>query len=349
MSFLDKVRKGMLGQNKGLPNGLKRANKYLFGIQKARYYLIGAESGAGKTTFADSLFLLNPYFWMKSPEGNRKIKWIYYSLEISKEAKMYTWMSYILDAAFGVKIDRNKLEGITDESLTEEEYKLVEECYPILEEMFKHVEFKDDFVTPSQIYNDLKTYAEDNGEFITEEYVDRQGIARTAVVDYVPEDPDLYTIVIIDHLALVSEENGMTIKQAMDKVSQFMVYFRNKCGFTPVIVQQFNAAMSSIERQKYKASALAPQREDFGDSKYTYRDADIVVAGIKPYYYDIPEYYGIKILGKQGLKDKVVFWHVIKNRYVSSKVVIPLIRGVVPKFVELPPPKSINYDDFSDS
>lgn len=331
MNFLNEVERGMMGKNIGLPNGLNRANKALYGILKGMYYLIGAESGCGKTTFTDFIFLLSPYFEViLNPKDNRKIRWIYYSLEISKKDKMFTWMSFLLDKFFNIQLDRNNIKGIGPYKLSESEFEKVKELTSVLEEMFQYIDFKDDFTTPSMIHNDLMAYAKENGEFV----YDNDGL----VIDYIPHDEDLSTIIIIDHLALVSEEPRQSLKQAMDKTSLHMRWFRNKCNFTPVIIQQFNSEMGSIDRQKYKASALAPKREDFGDSRYTYRDADVVIGGIKPFDYDIPEYYGYEIFGPMGFKDAITFWHIIKNRYVGSKHIIPLTRGVVPKFEEVAPP-----------
>ena len=45
---------------------LPEFNSVLKGIQKGRYYLIGAESGAGKTTFADFLILT---IWLYASDG----------------------------------------------------------------------------------------------------------------------------------------------------------------------------------------------------------------------------------------------------------------------------------------
>ena len=53
MNFEERINAGLEGRFKGLDNGLNKANKYLFGIQRSCYYLIGALSGGrmlSKTT-----------------------------------------------------------------------------------------------------------------------------------------------------------------------------------------------------------------------------------------------------------------------------------------------------------
>ena len=334
MTFIESIERGMQGGNEGRPHGLGRANRALYGVQRGTYYLIGAESGCGKATFADYCFVLSPYFEVIAKNREPKIKWIYYSLEISKQEKMYTWMSYLLDMYYNIQVDRNTIKGVTRSKLSEETFKLVMGLYPVMEKMFDYIDFKDDWASSDTIYSDLMKYAENNGKFTRMENM---------ITGYEPNDDSLFTIIVVDHLALITEKPGQTLKKAMDTTSLHMRYFRNRCNFTPVMIQQFNSEMGSIDRQKYKASALAPKREDFGDSRYTYRDADVVIGGIKPFDYDIPEYKGYRIFGSKALQDSVTFWHVIKNRYVGSRAIIPLQRGTVPKFRELPPPNVMNY------
>lgn len=327
MNYLSKVKKGMMGFNRGLDNGLNRANKYLHGIQKGTYYVIAANSGCGKTTFADYSFVLSPYFNMIEGEDKRKVKWLYYSMEISKEAKLHTWMSFILDRYFNVQIDRNVIAGRSSTVLTDAQYNLVSQAYPILEKMFDHIDFKEDVANASEIRTAIHRFCEKHGTF---SYND-----EGKITGYKPHDEDMTLIFLIDHIGLAQ---GTILKKTIDNISKTIVEYRRFANLTAVVVQQFNSSMGSIDRQKYKASALAPQKEDLGDSTYTYRDADIVIGGLKPSDYDIPKYKGYPILGRDGLKDAVTFWHMIKNRTVGGKFVIPLIRGVVPKFRELPLP-----------
>lgn len=43
-SFVYQVQSGRKGLNFGLDNGLQRVSRYLYGTQRGRYYLIGADS-----------------------------------------------------------------------------------------------------------------------------------------------------------------------------------------------------------------------------------------------------------------------------------------------------------------
>ena len=64
----DYITQGQQGLNKALPIGINDPTEAFIGILPSHYYLIGADSGVGKTTFADFNFLLTPYFENKNDE-----------------------------------------------------------------------------------------------------------------------------------------------------------------------------------------------------------------------------------------------------------------------------------------
>src|SRR5579872_3935043 len=90
--FVHQVQRGLLGKNIGLRNGLIHINNYIYGTKKARYYLIGADSGVGKSTLVDFMFVLQAYKSAKAT--GRKLKIFYLSFEIGKADKVARWCSY---------------------------------------------------------------------------------------------------------------------------------------------------------------------------------------------------------------------------------------------------------------
>lgn len=63
---------------------------------------------------------------------------------------------------------------------------------------------------------------EDNGNFID---VD-EGKRKV----YIPNDPDLLIMGVVDHLALCSPKPGETKKSEMDAISAYAVNLRERCG-----------------------------------------------------------------------------------------------------------------------
>jgi len=48
-----RIQEGLDGKYQGLDNGFVTLNKYIFGVQRSTYYLIGGSSGTYKTTLLD--------------------------------------------------------------------------------------------------------------------------------------------------------------------------------------------------------------------------------------------------------------------------------------------------------
>jgi len=81
-NVIEKIERGKEGLNTGLYMGFDRLVEYIPGIQQGTYYLIGGETGSGKTAFIDACFLYNPYDWLKAhPDSSIKLKIFYWSLE----------------------------------------------------------------------------------------------------------------------------------------------------------------------------------------------------------------------------------------------------------------------------
>ena len=91
---INKINRGQQGLNKGLPMGFERLVQFIPGIQQGTYYLIGGETGSGKTAFTDDAFLYNPYDWYKASDTGIKLKVFYWSLEIDKEIKKLYVVDY---------------------------------------------------------------------------------------------------------------------------------------------------------------------------------------------------------------------------------------------------------------
>jgi hypothetical protein len=69
-----------------------------------------------------------------------------------------------------------------------------------------------------------------------------------------------------------------------------------------------------------------PQRIDFGDSKATYRDADVVIGYVKPAIFDYSEFMGYPVIADDGdcLGQSLVIQCLMKNRYGPSGRMCPL-------------------------
>lgn len=265
----DRIEAGLKGDYEGLNNGLDRINDYIFKTQRSCYYLIGGLSGASKTTFLDFM-ILNAI--QDAEVKNIPINIIYYSWEIDETSKKANWLSILIYKKYNIVIPPEKIKGFGNLRLTPEEQSLVYSELEELEKIFKKIDFIWESVHPTGLYRYWWNHMEKRGKFTKEPFIDEKGESKERIVSFELNDPKEYNIVAIDHLYLSKIERGFTLKQNIDKISEFAVGCRNMFKMTFIFLQQFNQGLSSVERQKFKGVDISPQQSDFRDSTSPYAD-----------------------------------------------------------------------------
>jgi hypothetical protein len=335
----EEVTKGLSGRNEGIPMGFDRLNRYI-GIRKSMYFLVGGLTGSGKTSFIDDAFVLNPYDWFISNKNTNgiKLKIVYRSMERSRTYKMAKWVSRRIFLDYGVIISINKLLGWT-EKMTKDEHDLFLMQRNYMEQMDDVITIIDGPENPVGIAKDLKNYALQHGKI---EQLDEYNKI------YIPEDPNVVTIVVIDHIGLLKTTKDLTTKkQVIDKMSDELRYARDFFGYTPVVVSQFNRDISNIMR--IKNGDVEPQLDDFKDSATTQEDADVVLALFDPMRYKVDDPSGYKL---EKLKDEYGAKYfrslrIIKNSYGEDDIRIGLgFLGQVGMFKELNRMKDMTDSDY---
>lgn len=323
-NFLKYVEDGRKGLNKGIPMGFSRLDKFLRGLQKKKYYLVGGSTGTGKTALVDEAFLINPYNWITKNKSKESLKVFYFSFEIDLESKLAKWVSYQLFIDERIEVDPEHILGMDMQSEDDEENKLSNELYEKVkaykehfEKMFEFIEFEDVPMQPTAMTNKVKNYFEANGRWVEFERTVKDKVQK--IKYYKANNPDEYVLVIVDHVGLVRPERaskgeaGLNKKQTIDKLSSQLIELRNKYKAIPVVVSQFNRELGDIQRQRFKE--LVPQLEDFKDSGNSQEDANVVIALFSPKRYNIDRYleYDLKSKGYDiGEFFRALF--VIKNR-----------------------------------
>lgn len=334
---ISKVDRGRLGLNKGLPHGLTRMLEFIPGIQQKTYYLIGGETGTGKSAFTNNNFIFTPIEWYlknKNNESKIKLKVFYYSFEIPKEDMFIKAINRSIYLKTGLLLDINYALSRGKYRMSDEHYKIVIEHAKMLDEFNDIMVVKDVPTNPTGLWKDMLQYAKDNGTGITSD-LRFEG-------EYTPNDPNEYVMIVIDHISLSLKERGFATKDTIDKLSEYLIVLRNKCGYTPVVVQQLNRSLSSTERLKF--DRLEPQLSDFKDSGNTQQDANIVLTLFSPNKYEIKNYRGYDI---DRLKDRFRALGIAKNRDGEAEKVIGLkYVGECGYFEELPRKDQILESDY---
>ncbi len=320
------INDGESGKNKGLPHGFNRLKRIIPNVQKGTYYTIGGETGSGKTAFTDHAFLYSPYDYMKD-KTIISLKVIYFSLEIEYNFKLIKGICRKLYIDHGIDISANEILSRGNYKIPPVVRGLIDQYKEYFEEMENVVDIYDESYTPEQINKILSKYVLDNGKWRT----NPKGESY-----YIPNEPNKYTIVIMDHVGLISSSDK---KKAIDQVSKRLIYYRNKCGIIPVMVSQFNRSISSSDR--FKIERVEPQLSDFKDTSSTQEDANVVLALFAPYRYEIPTYKGYNITQLRGQFRGL---HVLKNRDGDDNAALGLkFIGKSGYFEEYPLPNQMIY------
>lgn len=292
------------GESIAIPWSLPRLSKFVPGIEQRRYNIVSAPPKGGKTQITDYLFMYEPLDWLlKHPNSDIDLKIFYFSLEMSVQAKIRAAISHNLLRQYGTSISPQKLISVYEDYIYGGNVKKTvesEEFLKWLDFFDQKVEFHDNIRNPYGIFNTVQSFAERNGTY-TYKYIDWRnddGNYETKRVrdTYIPNNPNLFVIIIVDHISLLQTEKGQSLHQSIGNFSsQYCLQMRDMWGYIPVVVQQQSAASSSINQSFSKKQALElvkPDPEGLADNKYTARDCDLMLSLFNPVRYDISDYKG---------------------------------------------------------
>ena len=334
----EEIQAGLDGRNAGIPMGFNRLNRYI-GIRKRIYTLVGGLTGSGKTTMVDDAYVLNPFDWFISQDNPKvKLKIIYRSMERSRTYKFAKWISRKIFLDYGIIIPVGKMLGWTDK-MTKDEHDIFLTYKEYMEKMEEVITIIDGPENPVGIAKELKEYALQNGRI---EQLDKHNKI------YIPDDENVVTLVIIDHIGLLKTTKDLsTKKQVIDKMSDELRYARDFFGYSPVVVSQFNRDISNPIR--IKQGDVEPNLEDFKESSQTQDDADVILALFDPMRYKVADPSGYDL---NKLKDEFGAKYfrsvrLIKNSYGEDDIRIGLgFLGQAGIFKELPKRKDITDADY---
>lgn len=328
------IDRGLAGLNMGLPMGLDRTDQLLFGVQPGMYYLVGGDTGSGKSHLLNNLFLLNPLDHLRNNGIKKKVKILYFSFEMAARAHILRALPRHLWLNDNIVTDVNTiLSRGQNNKIPADVYKRVLAAEAYFDWLESHITFVDSAMGKTKIEKLLRKTAEENGIFIGE----------PGEEVYQPTDPDQLILVILDHNGLSKRETEKDIKGVIDGISKVFVDYRNRCGFSFVVLNQFNRDIQSSDRKKL--GSIEPQLSDFKDTSGSQEDADLVIALADPWRYGHNKYKDFDI---SILQDKFRCLHVLKNRSGATNKHIGLnFFGNLGIFEELPRAKDMTIHDYS--
>ena len=328
-----------------IPSSFTRFKDDFIGIEQSTYYCISSFTKGGKSQFTSYTFIYKPLlycYYHKEVGANLKV--LYFPLEETPERILQRFECWLLYEYSGhkLRISPRDLRSTTT-AVSQEVLDLLQsdEIQDIIKYFEEHVIFPEEKPNPTGILNYCKSYARQHGTEYTNKgkYKDEWGQTKeTEVFDhYEQDDPNEYRLIVIDTMNLIDTERGMTLKQSMDKLSEYLAkYLRNRYKFSPVVIQQ--QAFESEGNDAFKLNRLRPSAQGLGDSKYISRDCNILLGLFSPFRFSLDTYLDYNI---KKFKDNIRFLEVCINRDGEMGGIAPLFfDGAVCTFDELPLPNN---------
>lgn len=296
------------------------------------------------------MYLYQPIDWLfEHQDTNLDVDISYFSLEMSKEAKMRQAMSYRLFSKYNKLISpRNLISVFNDYILEDDIEKLLlaeKEWFDFFE---KKVTFYDTVRNPYGIYTTIREKCEREGSY---SYKEMEWIENgTSVVKrvrdkYIPNNPDKINIVLTDHVGLLLPERGETLYEAIGKFSsRYCLEMRDLWKCSVVNVQQ---QAPTSEQQQYSMiggtiiDKVRPSADGLGDNKGTSRDCNLMISLFHPKRYRVKNYNGIDLM-RMGDHHREFFINLNRDGINNSSVDL-FFQGASNYFEEIPKTNLENY------
>lgn len=293
------IQRGEDGLNTGIPfSGFTTLSNYIKNIQQGRYDLIFAGTNVGKTAFVNSTYVYGAIDFLQNTPGYvHDLEIIYYSLEIPPENQIAKHIASLMWKDHGILTSIDEILSRGNLKIRKEVRDLIPEYEEKMQEIQnKYLHYRSS-LNPDFLYKDLITYAEKRGTIIR----NSEGL----IVEYVPDNPGLITLIVIDHIGLIDYGKYKDLKEAIDKASKTLVFFRNMFNFSPVVISQINRSSEQMDRREN--DNWMPMLSDIKNTGNVSEDANTVIGLASPFYYQVD-----KCLGYDITK--------FKNRYRLAKI-----------------------------
>jgi len=312
-STFDLINAGRSSTTPKLKFNIPKLDEVLFGIKQRHTYLLGGDTGTGKTSFTRSVFIDNVYeqFLAVNDTDLLDVLFVDCSLEVPKEMNYASTITRLAYKDYQKVIPPNKMFSWST-PLSEDDNTIVTSYREYINGMSRKMIVVDNEINPTQFHDILMEVALRNGSFSREgRFIDDCG-------DYTPNNPNLHVIVTFDTLNLAALDSGhTTVKSSIDRISRIGLRFRNKCNFIFVPIQQFNSDLATTDRARF--GIQGPILKDFMDSTGPTKDAMVILGLYSPMRYlrdDQTIWRGYDVA---QLKSWLVSVHIMKNRYGQAQ------------------------------
>lgn len=286
---------------------------------------------SGKSSLAQECYISYPIQFCQNNTTQFKYHAEYFNLEI-KDVDVIAKLraNWIFKESKGkVKLSVNKIfqKGNNFGKLTTEQRDWITKSETYSDFLYEHCNFiAGENITNKFVFKRLMECAKRFGT------MDKTKEGMEILHTYKPHDPNQFVTFIFDNV------NNLNDKKLIDELSGIFVKFRNACGFTFVIVQQYNRSLESMDRRDF----MEPQLADLKESGRTADDCDTAFLTFVPARYGLDDYEGFRLNeghngSEHSLGDFFRMIKIAKNRDGKDNIYLPYgFSGAVGFVKEMP-------------
>ena len=262
-----------------IPCPLPTFSKDFVGLEQKRLGVITGSDKSSKTQFTNFLGVFTVLDYIKkNPKIDAKI--LYFALEESEDMIVSRYILYLLKIKYGIICNYRELMSITS-TIGSNIYNIVKS-----QQMREELDFFNQHVHISKtddvekILTKCKAFAENNGKYDSNN-------------NYIPDNPGLYKIVIIDHVSLIAPLYGKSLYESIKTLFHRLITFRDAYNFTFLVVQQQSATGESLEAKK--ADEVMPTKATLADYRSSSNDVNFMIGIFNPTKVSKDQCYGYVI------------------------------------------------------
>lgn len=305
--------------------GLPKVQSFVDGVRQHNMVTIGGRSGSGKTSFVLNNYVYKPLMQCIK-EGRDDLEIIIFCLELADYLTLSKLVTCYIFDKYGYQIGMRDMLSFS-EKLGPVAMKYIDEAWSVIEEMEKHIIFKNVRFDSNELIHVISQYYEKKGHFDENE-------------KWIPDNPDLITLGIIDHIGEVAVSPGKTKKQEIDDIADVCKKTRNVFGTSWCILQQINRSVANVgRRDRYPGLEL----DDFKDSGSVAEKSDSVIGLYYPFGMKDYSFGGYNV---KELRQVLKVAQILKCRWGASDAAVGLAYyGKACWFSEIP--KSDEIKDYN--
>jgi len=269
MRLIDRIQKNhenfVTGKINYLPFGnLGKFTEWFPGIMRGEMTGITGTPASSKTSVIKHFIIHQGIPW--AINNNKNFKILYFGMEESKIQFQYSLLSYQAFIKHQLQYNIKDFESI-GRTIDIKDLSLLENAYKRVEKMLQYIVYIDNTYNSYGIWKKTRDFAEERGTFYLKEKVVKFVGEDNTWDTYVPNDPEEFVVLVIDHLLLISpQKNERDQAEAMwNTVENLRRYAAVKLNYSVICIHHQNA--DSENQDSRRANTILPTENGLARNK----------------------------------------------------------------------------------